>query len=293
MQKINELPKLANRPIDSHKNMFGKVLVIAGSKGMSGAAALTALSTLRSGAGLVTVALPKSILPVVASFNPCYMTAALAETKSGKICSSAINEILNLANNADVVAFGPGLGTSIHLQQIAQTLISQKDLKLVIDADGLNNLAKDSPWIDRKNASIVLTPHPGEMNRLFASLFRQPLPKDRTEQARLLAEKTDSVVALKGAHTVVTDSEKVYTNTTGNSGMATAGSGDVLTGVISALIGQGLSNFDAAALGVHIHGLAGDLAEESKGPIGLISTDIINFLPAAFKTKTDKLTTTR
>lgn len=285
MQRINNLPKLPERPLDSHKNMFGRIMVIAGSKGMAGAAALTAMSALRSGAGLVTVAVPESILPTVAGFDPCYMTIPLAETKSGKLCSKAIGEILTNANGSDVVAFGPGLGTSMHLQTITQTLIAQDNLKIVIDADGLNNLAKDSSWVERKKASIIMTPHPGEMQRLFANMFRQPLPDDRAEQARLIAEKTNSTVVLKGAGTIVTDCEKIYINTTGNPGMSTAGSGDVLTGVIAALIGQRMNNFDAAVLATYLHGLAGDLATAPKGRYSLIATDIIDFLPDAFKTR--------
>lgn len=282
MQKITDLPKLPERRSDSHKTMFGKILVIAGSVGMAGAASLVGKSALRSGAGAVTIATPSSCLPVVAAFDPCCMTVALSETKSGKICLSAVDQILRCAFGYDVIAFGPGIGTSTGLQTIVDTLISQKDLRIVIDADGLNNLSRNTGWVERKRASVVLTPHPGEMKRLWSSLMRQDLPKDRTEQAVALSQRTDCVVALKGAGTVVTDSEKVYLNTTGNPGMSTAGSGDVLTGVIAALMGQELCDFDAAVLGVYLHGLAGDLATEPKGRISLIATDIVEALPNAF-----------
>ena len=165
---------------------------------------------------------------------------------------------------------------------------------MVIDADGLNNLAKIKNWPqitsheprvtshESRAASLILTPHPGEMKRLWSGLLRDPLPADRTEQAAQFAKHTGATIVLKGAGTVVTDSRKIYVNKTGNPGMATAGSGDVLTGVITALAGQGLNNFAAAVLGVYVHGLAGDLAAEKLGQVSLIATDIINSLPEAF-----------
>jgi NAD(P)H-hydrate epimerase len=155
-------------------------------------------------------------------------------------------------------------------------------LRLLIDADGLNNLSKIKNWPGKLKAELILTPHPGEMKRLWAGLFREQLPHDRQDQAGKLAQQTKTIVALKGAGTVVTDGQKVYINKTGNPGMATAASGDVLTGVITALIGQGLSNFDAVVLGVYVHGLAGDIAAEKFGRVSLIATDIIESLPEAF-----------
>ena len=283
MEKITELPKLPARAIDSHKGDFGKVLVIAGSTGMSGAAAIAGRSALRSGAGLVNLAIPKSILPIVAAIEPSYTTAPLAEDTRGKICSTALRDILSCAAKSDAVAFGPGIGKSNALQAITTALISQKDLRIVIDADGLNNLAKDSAWPDRNNASLILTPHPGEFKRLWAGLIRQQMPEDRTDRAIALAERTGCTIVLKGASTVVAGGDKVYVNTTGNPGMATAGSGDVLTGVITAFAGQGLSDFDAALLGVYIHGLAGDIAVKKLGIVSLIATDIIKALPKAIK----------
>ena len=155
MEKIIDLAKLPERAADSHKGDFGKVLVVAGSVGMSGAAAIAGKSALRSGAGLVNLAIPKSILPIVAAVEPSYTTSPLAEDRSGKICSKAVRDILNLAAQSDITAFGPGIGKSTALQSIALTLIGQKDLRLVIDADGLNNLAKDPAWPGRKNASVL------------------------------------------------------------------------------------------------------------------------------------------
>jgi NAD(P)H-hydrate epimerase len=282
MQIIENIPKLKPRAIDAHKGDFGKVCIIGGSIGMSGAAALAGRAALRSGAGLVRVAIPKSVLPIVASIEPSYTTIPLAEDSAGKISAKAINAILDAVSENDCLAFGPGIGTSGALRSILETLLEQKQLRLLIDADGLNNLALIKDWPAKTKASLIVTPHPGEMKRLWAGLFREQLPPDRQDQAGKLAQQTKTIVALKGAGTVVTDGQKVYINKTGNPGMATAGSGDVLTGVITALMGQGLSNFDAAVLGVYIHGSAGDIAAERYGQVSLMTTDIIESLPKAF-----------
>ena len=282
MQVTTDIPKLKARPIDGHKGDFGKVCIVAGSVGMSGAAALAGRAALRAGAGLVRVATAKSALPIVASTEPSYTTIPLAEDNNGRIAAKAINAILDAAGENDAMAFGPGVGVTGSLRLIAQTLIEQDQLRLVIDGDGLNNLSKLKNWPAKLRAEVTLTPHPGEMKRLWSGLFRQDMPADRREQAAVLAEHSKTIVVLKGAGTVVTDGQKVYINQTGNPGMATAGSGDVLTGVITALMGQGLRNLDAAVLGVYIHGLAGDIAAKRVGQVSLIATDIIDSLGHAF-----------
>ena len=282
MKIVNDIPKLKPRKPDAHKGDFGKVCIIGGCIGMSGAAALAGRAALRSGAGLVRVAVPESILPIVASIEPSYTTIPLAEDSTGKISAKAINAILDAISENDCLAFGPGIGTSGALRSILETLLEQKQLRLLIDADGLNNLALIKDWPAKTKASLIVTPHPGEIKRLWAGFFREQMPSDRCDQAGKLAQRTKTIVVLKGAGTVVTDGQKVYINKTGNPGMATAGSGDVLTGVITALIGQGLSNFDAAVLGVHIHGSAGDIAAEKFGQVSLMATDIIDSLPKAF-----------
>ena len=282
MQKIETVPKLKPRAADAHKGDFGKVCIIAGSIGMSGAAALAGRSALRSGAGLVRVATPKSVLPIVASVEPSFTTIPLPEDNSGRISAKAINIIMEAVCQNDALAFGPGVGMSGALRSILEKLLEQEGLKLVVDADGLNNLARMKNWPNKLRAKLILTPHPGEMKRLWSDLFREPLPDQRQQQAIQLAKHTGATVVLKGAGTVVTDGEKVYINKTGNPGMATAGSGDVLTGVITALLGQRLSNFDAAVLGVYVHGLAGDVAAKKMGQIGMMTTDIIDCLPEAF-----------
>ena len=282
MEIVREVPKLDPRPVDGHKGTFGRVYIVAGSLGMTGAAALVGRAALRAGAGLVRVATAKSALPIVAAIEPSYTTQPLAEDTAGRISAKAINAILDAARENDVVATGPGLGQSPGLRSIVEALIQKEGLRLIIDGDGMNNLSKLGNWPQKRKAHVTLTPHPGEMKRLWSGLFREDMPQDRQEAATRLAARAGVVVALKGVGTVVTDAHRVYVNTTGNPGMATAGSGDVLTGVTAALMGQGLDNFDAAVLGVYTHGLAGDIAAEELGQISVIATDIIDTLPRAF-----------
>ncbi len=284
MKKITELPRLEKRPVDGHKGTFGKVLIIGGSIGFSGAPVLAATAALRSGTGLVRVAVPESIQPVVAGLEPCYTTIGLSE-KNRQLSSKAVTELAKHLPDNDIVAFGPGVGTGSGVKEILLSLLAVEGLKLIIDADGLNVLSQcggPGGWLEKRKADVVLTPHPGEMARLWKSVFREPMPDDRTECATRFAEKTGCVVVLKGSKTVVTNGDSVYINTTGNPGMATAGSGDVLTGMIAALVGQGLSLFDAAVLGVYSHGFAGDVASALHGQVGMIATDIIDNLHAAF-----------
>ncbi len=282
METDTNIPKLGPRPADAHKGTFGRVLIVGGSLGMSGAPAIAGRAALRSGAGLVRVAVPKSILDIVAAIEPCYTTIPLADDDAGRISNRAVAALLEGAAQNDVVAFGPGVGVARGVKDVLAALLAVENLRLVIDADGLNCLAKIGNWPRLTKASVIITPHPGEMKRLWKGLFREPLPDDRTVQATTLAQGTGCVVVLKGAGTVVTDGAKVYINWSGNPGMATAGAGDVLTGIIAALVGQKMSNFDAAVLGVYFHGLDGDIAAEKTGQISLIATDIIEALAPAF-----------
>ena len=283
MQKINEIPKLSARGADAHKGDFGKVCIIAGSVGFSGAAAIAGKAALRSGSGLVRIAVPQSVLPIVAAIEPCYTTIPLADDSSGKISAKAVDTVLKAVEENDIIAFGPGVGISGGVKTVLETLLRLEGIRLVIDADGLNNLAALPDWPEICKANLILTPHPGEMKRLWAGLLRKPMPDDREAIAVEFAKASKVVLVLKGHGTIVADTEKVYINTTGNPGMATAGCGDVLTGVLTALCGQGLNNFDASVLAVYIHGLAGDLAAKDKGQVSLIATDILNYLPQAFK----------
>ena len=283
MEIVRNIPRLEPRPVDGHKGTFGKVCIIAGSVGMTGAAALAGRAALRAGAGLVRVATARSILPIVAAMEPCYTTIPLAEDSAGRVSVKAIHTMLDTVKDNDAMAFGPGMGISGGLRQILETLLQQDGLRLVVDGDDLSNLSKLKGWPAKCRAKVILTPHPGEMKRLWSGMFRDPLPPDRQEQAVRMAQSTQAVVALKGAGTIVTDGQRLYVNTTGNPGMATGGSGDCLTGIITALMGQGLANFEATVLGVYVHGLAGDIAAERLGQVSIIATDIIDALPHAFK----------
>ena len=283
MEKILALPQLPARPPDSHKGDYGKVLIVAGSMGMTGAAALAGRSALRAGAGLVRIATARSALPIVATIDPCYTTIPLAEDSAGRISAEAIGTILDAVADHDVVVFGPGIGQSHALRSIAERLIGVKDIRLLIDADGLNNLSRIKGWAQLVKARLILTPHPGEMRRLWSSVTRVDLPADRQALAEQFTHHVPCTLVLKGAGTVVADGKRVYVNTTGNPGMATAGSGDVLTGIIAALMGQGLADLDAAVLGTCLHGLAGDIAAGRIGQVSLIATDLVDGLPEAFK----------
>jgi ADP-dependent NAD(P)H-hydrate dehydratase len=280
---VRDIPKLKARPVDGHKGLFGKVCIVAGSVGMTGAAVLAGRAALRSGSGLVRVATAKSALPIVAAHEACFTTIPLAEDSAGRINAKAIHAILNATEGNDITAFGPGVGVTNGARQILETVLQKEGLRLLIDADGLTNLSRINGWPAKVKAKVVLTPHPGEMKRLWQGTFREPLPEDRRDQATRVAQAARAVVVLKGTGTVVTDGHRVYINTTGNPGMSTGGTGDCLTGIVAALMGQGLDNFDAAVLGVHVHGLAGDIAAERLGQVSLIAMDVIDALPEAFK----------
>jgi len=283
---VTTVPQLPARQVNSHKGDFGRVLIVAGSLGMSGAAGLAGKAALRSGAGLVRIAAPGGVVPVIASYEPAYTTIPLPQDKNGKIGENALAILLEAVEACDVIALGPGLSTSRSLASIVEKLIALEHQRIVIDADGLNNLAQRTNWAQKTKSSLVLTPHPGEMKRLWASVFRQTLPQERSDLALEFTKKTSTTLVLKGAKSVVTNGQSLYINNTGNPGMATGGSGDVLTGVIAALMAQGLSNLDAAILGTQVHGLAGDIAARQLGQTSLIATDLIDALPKAFQAET-------
>lgn len=273
---------LPKRKSDGNKGDFGRICVVAGSKGMTGAAVLSAYSALRTGSGLVTLLTADSERAVAAIYHPEIMTAGLP-CENGIISADATGQIIEFANKSDAVVFGPGLGQSESIFQILQQLIKSYTKTLVIDADGLNALSKNPEILKSKNCSIILTPHPGEMSRLTGRTI-EDIQCNRKDCAEQFAAEYDVTVVLKGEGTVVAALDKEsYINRTGNAGMATAGSGDVLSGVIAALAGQGLCAFDAAALGVYLHGLAGDIAADEKTVYGMVAGDITEKLPDAFK----------
>ncbi len=275
MKQLTEIPQLPQRDSQSHKGTYGKVLIIGGSFSMTGAPSLVGKSALRTGSGLVRLAIPQSVLPIVAALEPCYTMVPLAEDQNGQISVQAIETVLNSINQNDVIAFGPGCGISDGVRFILEQIL-KLPIKLVIDADGLNNLSSIYNWHDIKKASLILTPHPGEMKRIWKSVFRDKMPDDRVKTACTYAAQTNSTVVLKGHQTVVADSQNYYINQTGNPGMASAGTGDVLTGMITSLWGQGVNAFDSAVAGVYHHGLAGDRAAKARTQASMIATDLID-----------------
>ena len=283
LKTVRTIPRLPPRRREAHKGDFGRILIIAGSTGMVGAPALVANAALRSGAGLVRIACPRPAQQTIAGLAPCATSFPLDATATGQIAARAQPMLMRLIAQHDVIAVGPGLGQSPVLRKFLATLVATPDKPMVIDADGLNNLAATNQWWTRRRANLVLTPHPGEMKRLLITAGQQDEIKDRKTTAADYAALTGTIVVLKGAGTVVTDGSKVYINKTGNPGMATPGTGDVLTGILAALIAQNMPPLDAAIKAVHVHGKAADIAARQIGQISLIATDLINTLPTAFR----------
>lgn len=279
-------PVIPERPADGHKGTFGRVLIVAGSRTMSGAATLSGLGALRGGAGLVFVACPAGVQPIIAGAEPCYQAIGLPEDTSGCLADDALPEIEKLLDGKDALAIGPGLSNSESVQSVVRPLYMKCPAPMVIDADGLNVLADDFLSEARRLASPsgprVLTPHPGELSRL-CGLSIGDIQKRREEVARDFAAEHGVVLVLKGPGTIITDGQQLTVNTTGNSGMATGGSGDVLTGLTGALLARGMDAFDAARLAVHLHGLAGDLAAKELSEPALIASDIPHYLGAAWQ----------
>ncbi len=275
------LVRLAPRAADSHKGIFGHALLIGGSQGMAGAVAMAGMSAMRSGAGLVTLATAEVCQPTVAGFEPAAMTVPLPCDADGRIAKAALETLEPFLEKASVVALGPGLGQSDQLLELVATLYQNAAQPMVVDADALNALAKQPDVLVKPGGPRVLTPHPGEFARLTA---RDTIPIDQREPlAREFAERTGVVVVLKGHRTVITDGKQLALNTTGNPGMATGGTGDILTGIVTAILCQHLSAYDAARLGAYVHGLAGDLAASELGEVSLIASDLIEYLPTAWQ----------
>lgn len=272
-------PALPARPLESHKFDYGRIVVVGGSLGMAGAPALCAMAALRSGAGLVELLVPDPVAVVAASFDPCVMTLGLPSTAGG-FSATATETILSRAAKADVVACGPGLGRGEEAAQIMRRLWDECPRPLVVDADGIRAIADRggrSPPGER-----VLTPHAGELTTMLGGSAAEDR-RSLERAAERWAEAHGVIILLKGNRTLITNGSLSHHNTTGNPGMATAGAGDVLTGIIAALIGQGLSCLEAARVAAWVHGRAGDLAAKVVGEMSLVATDILRWLPAAFR----------
>jgi len=267
-----------NRPRDSHKGNFGKLLIVAGSRGMSGAARLAASAALRSGAGLVVAAVPESIRGEVTR-QPELMTVGLPETESGHLAAAAWEKLEPFVKWADAVAVGPGLGQEAETAGLLDKLLSY-DRPLVLDADALNLIASHN-LLSQLPANTILTPHPGELERLTG----KPLvsASSRIEAARVLTKAHKIVLHVKGSTSAtVGPNGKAYLNTTGNPGLATGGSGDVLTGIIGSLLAQGIPSVPSCWGGAYLHGLAADIAADVLGEVSLLPSDVVNHLSSAF-----------
>ncbi|MBL8735235.1 MAG: NAD(P)H-hydrate dehydratase [Planctomycetes bacterium] len=260
---VRRLPPLPARPRDGHKGTFGTVLVVAGQPGMAGAAILAATAALRGGAGLVQAMVPRSLQPVLAVAVPC--ATSLVATVANARRAAAL---------ADAVVVGPGLGTEPGSRRVLAAVLAAASRPVVVDADALNLLAPlPQRGRVRTKAPLVLTPHPGEAARLL-SVTTADVQRDRAAALRELCRRSGAVVVLKGAGTLVGDGARWFQNRTGNPGLGTGGSGDVLAGLLGALLAQGLAPFDAACLAVHVHGAAGDRVARRIGERGLIASDL-------------------
>jgi len=272
---------LPARPFDGHKGTFGTVVVVAGSVGYTGAAALTALSALRTGAGLVYLGVPSSLNDIMETKLTEVITRPLAETAARSLSPESILDIRELLENAEALALGPGISRDQETQSLVRSIVAEMRVPCVIDADGLNALTPEEVGERTGEAPVVLTPHPGEMARLAGCSIGGVLA-DREGVARATAVKARATVVLKGVGSIVAaPSGELYMNPTGNSGLASGGTGDVLTGIIAGFLGQGVAATEAAALGAFVHGLAGDLAAEALGEAGMIAGDVLDHVPYA------------
>ncbi len=277
-------PLIGPRPPDSNKGSFGHVLVVGGSLGKSGAAAMAGMAALRAGAGLSTVATPKSVLGTVAGFHPELMTEPLPETDAGTISTSAFDQIEGLAKSKSVLAIGPGISRDPQTAELVRNLIAKLKVSTVLDADGLNAFEGRADDLNGKGRTLVITPHPGEMARLVGGTIAG-VQNDRLAVARKFAREHELIVVLKGHRTLVVKPDgEAWVNTTGNPGMATGGTGDILTGLVAGMIAQHPKDaFMAVLAAVHLHGLAGDVMRESVGEHSLVATDLLAGLPEAFR----------
>jgi len=274
------------RDADAHKGRFGHLLVVAGSRGKTGAAVLAARAALRSGVGLCTIATPASQQPIVAAQAPEYMTEALPETAAGSLALAARERVLELAHRMDAVALGPGLSLHPETQELARALVAEVERPLIADADALSALAGHLDLLRRALGPRALTPHPGEMARMLGATI-EAVQSDRIEITRSFARDHHVGLALKGAGTAIGGPDgRVAINPTGNPGMAKGGSGDVLTGIVGALLARGLDPVAALEAGCYLHGLAGDLSAAERGEIAMIAGDIVETLPAALRALT-------
>lgn len=277
------LPLPPERPKAGHKGTFGRVLLVAGSRGMSGAACLAGIGALRGGAGLVHLAVPSSIESIVCSYEPSYLVHGLPDNRDGRVDVGCEAPLSALLRGMDAVVIGPGLGSTPGGQTLISDWLGSLKAPLLLDADALNALAEQGWGLREVHPAgpRLVTPHPGEMARLLG-VSTADVQADRLTHAIGLARRWRATVVLKGAGTIITDGDRWAVNSTGNPGLATGGTGDVLSGLLGALLAQGLDVFDAARLGVWLHGTAGDLAAAELSEPGLIASDLPRYLGGAW-----------
>lgn len=268
---------LPDRKADSHKGDFGKILLLCGSQGYTGAAALAAMGALRCGAGLVYLGVPESIYAIEAVKLTEPVVFPLPD-EGGMLSAQAMEKITQMLSDMDAVLIGPGLGQSEGTFTVVKTVLEQFKGTVVLDADGINVLAGHIDLLRGRTAPTVLTPHLGEFRRISGQVCN-----DRVADAAAFAQDTNTVVLLKGHRTVITDGKECYINPTGNPGMAVGGSGDVLAGMITALLGQGIAPLQAAACGAWLHGAAGDITQKEIGQYGMLPSDMLLVLPRLLK----------
>ena len=271
------LSLLPDRKIDAHKGDFGRILLLCGSVGYTGAATLAAMGALRSGAGLVYLGVPESIYSIAAVKLTEPIVFPLPD-REGKLAAEATKKLLEILEKMDAVLVGPGLGQSDGTFAVAKWILQNYNGPVVLDADGINVLCSHMDILRGRTSPTILTPHEGEFCRIVGQY-----PVNRIADAQILAKDIDSIIVLKGHNTVITDGTNTYINPTGNPGMAVGGSGDVLAGIITALLGQGISPFQAAACGTWLHGAAGDICAAEIGYCGMLPTDMLNVLPRLMK----------
>jgi len=277
-----QLPAQLLRRPDTCKGDYGHVLVLGGSPGLTGAVCLAAMSALRVGSGLVTAGVPKALNSIVETKLTEVMSLPLSDNQ-GYIVSKALKEVKKFLRKVDSIVLGPGISLQNHTQRFVIDIIKNIDKPLVVDADAITIIAKHLNILRRRKTNkIILTPHAGEFLRLI-KIGKEELDKRRKELVKEFALRYNLVLVLKGHRTLVSENEDIFENNNGNAGMATAGTGDVLSGIIGGLIAQGLDCFEAAKFGVYLHGLAGDLAAKDKTENCLIASDIIEYLPEVIK----------
>ncbi len=280
--------KLPARVKDSNKGDYGKVFIIAGSTGLTGAAVLAASAALRSGTGLITVGIPKSLNVIMEAKLTEVMSIPLEDEGKGVLSLKCVSQIIEKLNKTDALVFGPGLSTNTAILAILTDILKQSDVPIIIDADGINALARNINVLEERKCPVVITPHPAEMSRL-TGLSIQKIQENRIKVAQDFAKQWKITVVLKGARTIIAcPNGDIFINCTGNAGMATGGMGDVLSGIIASLIGQGMDEENAAVVGVYLHGVAGDVCSEDIGQHGLIPTDVIERLPMVFRQLCDE-----